>query len=168
MIFTENIVVGKISVNVMNSGNVMPFIYWIKSFVVALFSVKPMNSVNLMSVKVMHDCTIFAVQKKQFTISMMVLLYENANSNRLCYWLDLLNVREGWEPLCEFLGVEKPEGPFPHVNDADTIKKNYNAIKAQSRFFILVLPALTLSIGGAILYSRMARNWRKWLSNTPT
>ena len=27
MIFTENIVVGKISANIMNSGNVMPFIY---------------------------------------------------------------------------------------------------------------------------------------------
>ena len=38
---------------------VMQFIYKIKSCVVALFSVKPMNSVNLMSVKVMHDCTVF-------------------------------------------------------------------------------------------------------------
>jgi hypothetical protein len=28
-------------------------------------------------------------------------------------------VREGWEPLCAFLGVPVPEGkPFPHVNDA--------------------------------------------------
>ena len=27
-------------------------------------------------------------------------------------------VREGWEPLCAFLGVPVPEGkPFPHVND---------------------------------------------------
>ena len=26
--------------------------------------------------------------------------------------------REGWEPLCAFLGVPVPEGkPFPHVND---------------------------------------------------
>jgi hypothetical protein len=24
---------------------------------------------------------------------------------------------EGWEPLCEFLEVEVPEGPVPHVND---------------------------------------------------
>jgi hypothetical protein len=28
-------------------------------------------------------------------------------------------VREGWEPLCAFLGVPVPEGkPFPHLNDA--------------------------------------------------
>ncbi|GAB1823519.1 sulfotransferase family protein [Herbidospora sp. RD11066] len=25
--------------------------------------------------------------------------------------------REGWEPLCRFLGVPVPEVPFPHVND---------------------------------------------------
>ena len=31
-------------------------IYYIESSVVALFSVNPMNSVNLMSVKVIHDC----------------------------------------------------------------------------------------------------------------
>jgi sulfotransferase family protein len=28
------------------------------------------------------------------------------------------NVKEGWEPLCAFLGVEVPEDkPFPHLND---------------------------------------------------
>jgi hypothetical protein len=27
-------------------------------------------------------------------------------------------VREGWEPICAFLGVPVPDGkPFPHVND---------------------------------------------------
>ena len=25
-------------------------------------------------------------------------------------------VSEGWEPLCEFLGVAAPSEPFPHVN----------------------------------------------------
>ena len=30
----------------------------------------------------------------------------------------VFDVREGWEPLCAFLGVPVPEGkPFPHVND---------------------------------------------------
>jgi Sulfotransferase domain len=26
-------------------------------------------------------------------------------------------VKEGWEPLCAFLGVPVPEGPFPRTND---------------------------------------------------
>jgi hypothetical protein len=33
-------------------------------------------------------------------------------------------VKEGWEPLCDFLGVEAPKGkPFPHLNDADSFRK---------------------------------------------
>jgi len=27
------------------------------------------------------------------------------------------NVKQGWEPLCEFLKVPVPNVPFPHVND---------------------------------------------------
>jgi len=33
-------------------------------------------------------------------------------------------VKEGWEPLCDFLGVEAPKGkPFPHLNDSDSFRK---------------------------------------------
>jgi hypothetical protein len=29
--------------------------------------------------------------------------------------------KDGWKPLCEFLGVPVPEGPFPRVNSRDEI-----------------------------------------------
>ena len=29
----------------------------------------------------------------------------------------VFDVRQGWGPLCDFLGVAVPEGPFPHLND---------------------------------------------------
>jgi len=29
----------------------------------------------------------------------------------------VFDVRQGWGPLCDFLDVPRPEGPFPHVND---------------------------------------------------
>ena len=33
-------------------------------------------------------------------------------------------VKEGWKPLCEFLGVEIPEEkPFPHLNDTEAFKE---------------------------------------------
>lgn len=35
---------------------------------------------------------------------------------RLLVW----EVKEGWEPLCEFLGVEVPDQPMPHANDRET------------------------------------------------
>ena len=34
------------------------------------------------------------------------------------------DVKEGWEPLCRFLGVPIPEGvPFPHKNDRRFFKR---------------------------------------------
>jgi hypothetical protein len=30
---------------------------------------------------------------------------------------------EGWQPLCEFLGVPVPEGPYPHLNDAKQLRR---------------------------------------------
>jgi Sulfotransferase domain len=37
----------------------------------------------------------------------------NVPPERLLVW----SVEEGWERLCEFLGVSVPQQPFPHVND---------------------------------------------------
>jgi hypothetical protein len=32
-------------------------------------------------------------------------------------------VKEGWGPLCDFLGAERPKGkPFPHLNDSDSFR----------------------------------------------
>lgn len=32
-------------------------------------------------------------------------------------------VGDGWEPLCEFLGVEVPDAPFPRLNDKGSFKE---------------------------------------------
>jgi hypothetical protein len=33
------------------------------------------------------------------------------------------DVKQGWEPLCAFLGVDVPPGEFPHVNDGESMRK---------------------------------------------
>lgn len=38
---------------------------------------------------------------------------ETVPAERLLIW----EVKDGWEPLCQFLGVPVPESPFPRVND---------------------------------------------------
>jgi hypothetical protein len=36
----------------------------------------------------------------------------------------IYEVKEGWEALCDFLGVEAPKSkPFPHLNDSDSFRK---------------------------------------------
>jgi hypothetical protein len=34
----------------------------------------------------------------------------------------VMEVSEGWQPLCDFLGVDIPNEPFPYVNDAKSFK----------------------------------------------
>jgi hypothetical protein len=38
------------------------------------------------------------------------------------------NVKEGWEPLCEFLGVEVPRAEFPNINERKGIKAVYTGM----------------------------------------
>ena len=34
----------------------------------------------------------------------------------------VFDVTEGWEPLCDFLGVPEPDEPFPHLNKKENFK----------------------------------------------
>jgi hypothetical protein len=38
----------------------------------------------------------------------------------------VFDVREGWAPLCAFLGVPVPDEPFPHDNEAGTFERDLN------------------------------------------
>jgi hypothetical protein len=53
-------------------------------------------------------------------------------------------VREGWGPLCEFLGVPTPADiPFPHENERVQIKRAVRVMK--------LVGMLPVAIGGALL-----------------
>jgi hypothetical protein len=57
-------------------------------------------------------------------------------------------VKEGWEPLCAFLGVEAPKDkPFPHLNDTDTFRTMIRRRLA----FALATPVVAVSLAGIVL-----------------
>jgi hypothetical protein len=56
-------------------------------------------------------------------------------------------VKEGWEPLCDFLGVEAPDKPFPHLNDTDTFRK----MVRRRLTFAIAAPVVALSLAGLVL-----------------
>jgi hypothetical protein len=63
-------------------------------------------------------------------------------------------VKEGWGPLCEFLEVEVPEKPFPHLNDSAAFRDRIRRIRALT----VATLALCLSLAGLIpLYVRRRR-----------
>ena len=37
----------------------------------------------------------------------------------------VFDVREGWGPLCEFLDVEAPDRPFPHLNETKEMRRRW-------------------------------------------
>lgn len=46
-----------------------------------------------------------------------MIILQKAPKDRLLVY----KVSEGWEPLCEFLGVKVPDKPFPHRNMAGNV-----------------------------------------------
>ena len=60
----------------------------------------------------------------------------------------IYEVKEGWGPLCAFLGVEEPDKPFPHLNDAAEMRRRELGMRA---FALAVPAALVLVVGIAAL-----------------
>lgn len=57
----------------------------------------------------------------------------------------VFQVADGWEPLCNFLGCDVPDIPFPHLNEGDaTIKKKLVQIIRQSLGAKIVLGMLAV------------------------
>jgi hypothetical protein len=52
-------------------------------------------------------------------------------------------VKEGWEPLCRFLGVPVPDVPFPRVNDTKEFQRRVTVVTIVS-WVVLLLPLLLL------------------------
>ena len=66
-------------------------------------------------------------------------------------------VKEGWKPLCEFLGVEVPsDKPFPHLNDSGDFRR-----MVRTRFAIaLAVPAILALAGLTTLILRLVARSR--------
>jgi len=66
----------------------------------------------------------------------------------------VFDVRDGWEPLCQFLDVSVPDGvPFPHSNDRQTMRR-YIGLISTLRY---ALPAVTLLALAAAIAAGVAQ-----------
>lgn len=58
------------------------------------------------------------------------------------------DVKEGWAPLCDFLGVEAPDRPFPHLNDTREMRRRLLALVATSAAVpVLAMAAVLAALG---------------------
>lgn len=56
----------------------------------------------------------------------------------------VFQVKDGWGPLCDFLGCEVPDTPFPHLNEGDA------TLKARFREVFLACPLRTIALAAAV------------------
>lgn len=59
---------------------------------------------------------------KQFAIDVYNRHNEDVKSKVPADKLLVYEIKQGWEPLCEFLEVPVPDGPLPHLNDATSFR----------------------------------------------
>ena len=50
----------------------------------------------------------------------------------------VFEAKDGWAPLCEFLGVPVPDEPYPHLNDTESLKRNLRRMKFAARALAVV------------------------------
>merc|ERR1719233_307699 len=60
----------------------------------------------------------------------------------------VFEVKQGWDPLCRFLGVPQPETPFPHTNDTKAQEERLQSMKK----FCFFLWSLTFAAAGTGAY----------------
>ena len=61
--------------------------------------------------------------------------------------------KQGWEPLCAFLDLPVPEGPFPHVNDTPSMLWNFKKLKIVSYTTLYVIPMLLAAVTSFMMFS---------------
>ena len=62
----------------------------------------------------------------------------------------VFEVKEGWAPLCKFLGVPQPEGPFPNTNDTKEMQRKLGVLK-KICFAIWISGATTIGLSAYFL-----------------
>ena len=59
------------------------------------------------------------------------------------------NVKQGWAPLCDFLGVPVPAGEFPRVNDAASM---HRIIRAGNAFLVAFGALLSVALAYGVAF----------------
>ena len=62
----------------------------------------------------------------------------------------VFDVREGWGPLCKFLGLPQPDQAFPRVNDTAVMLRDLNRARIVTKT-IWIIAFLLLYTGGCLL-----------------
>jgi len=69
------------------------------------------------------------------------------------------NVKQGWEPLCKFLGKQVPVMPFPHINDRVVVDTIIKVMLAVTWLWPVLLATPLLLIGWCMRCMQKKASW---------
>jgi hypothetical protein len=89
-----------------------------------------------------------AFPEREKTINIYKEWIEEVKKNVPTERVLVYEVKEGWQPLCEFLGVPVPDKPFPHINERKSFKRMIRIL----RLLNWLVPALIFLLFGCIVF----------------
>jgi hypothetical protein len=101
-------------------------------------------------------------EDKDYAIAIFNQHIENVKKRVPPDKLLVYNVKQGWEPLCTFLGIQvPPDKPFPHLNERSSFMGNRFRQRNQAYLVRTLLVASVLSVLAAVLLFLRSRPKRK-------
>ena len=70
----------------------------------------------------------------------------------------ILNVKDGWEPLCRFLDMDIPSAPFPCVNQAKDVQKSTGSMQKRYYMVCVAIGLGLLALVAALVWYGCFRN----------
>lgn len=107
------------------------------------FAPGPTGAVRLADSIVWEDTFHDRFGERDYTMEIFERHNEEVRRNVPPERLLVFDVREGWAPLCDFLGVEAPEESFPRLNEARQMRRRLLGLVALSA----TVPALAVLTG---------------------
>lgn len=85
-------------------------------------------------------------EEKAYAIEVFNLWIEEVKRNVSPERLLVFSVKDGWEPLCNFLDVPVPDKAFPHVNDRKSTKAMYAVARVVPIVLLLEILGFLVSL----------------------
>jgi sulfotransferase family protein len=108
-------------------------------------------------------------EDKDYAIAIFNRHIENVKKRVPSDKLLVYNIKQGWEPLCTFLGIQvPPDKPFPHLNERTSFMGNRFRQRNSAYLVSTLLVASVLSVLAAALLFLRRQSKRKGLRESRT